>query len=496
MYSRCCQLFEPLSVRWMFAASCICGLKVKLFGKTSQEKWAFEVKLLERITTEYADAAPAERRQTDPSCDRNSVLSGASIWLGLSASLTLFPPCRKTITDLFLCPCGRFLISFAQSICPSVRGPLSSVQIYSFFHWLFAHPIPVFPDKSQASQEQGAGVPEQFTGLLHGSSPVFDCSDDIFRLPGVQVSSQKNTGPQTLGQVKEEVTTVPPAPSRPNMAAILTNCDPNAIYATVHKEPKDSGSGAAPAVRSRPPGDLKLARSLSKSDSDLLVSPPNEEEGVLGNRSESVSNCSTGKKRLEKSPSFTSEWDEVSFSPLSGSLSVLSVTWVFCSDRKYTCRRLVSVVFSKHNGWQPWAASMVSPSFICYFQATLLLLSVSIKTYCIASAIFHLHGTAWGHENWFQGSIYEAGQTDSQARVSLLMPALQWVRSCCCLMFLIWPQTVTTSPANGGSEVSIPPTSAAGLCADAQIFSLLYLSLTSSALLGSHITAFSIAASC
>lgn len=103
-----------------------------------------------------------------------------------------------------------------------------------------------------------------------------------------------------------------PPPSRPNMAAILTDCDPKAIYATVNKEPRDSGAGPVSAVRMRPPGDLKLARSLSKSDSDLLVSPPSEEEGGLGNRSESVSNCSTGKKRLEKSPSFTSEWDEVS----------------------------------------------------------------------------------------------------------------------------------------------------------------------------------------
>lgn len=148
---------------------------------------------------------------------------------------------------------------------------------------------------------------------MHGSSPVFDCREDLFRLPGVQGSSQKRPEPKTPTKVKEEVTATPPAPSRPNMAAILTDCDPKAIYATVHKEPKDSGSGAAPAVRTRPPGDLKLARSLSKSDSDLLVSPPNEEEGVLGNRSESVSNCSTGKKRLEKSPSFTSEWDEVRF---------------------------------------------------------------------------------------------------------------------------------------------------------------------------------------
>lgn len=130
------------------------------------------------------------------------------------------------------------------------------------------------------------------------------------------MSSPKHTEPKTLTKAKEEVTTAPPAPSRPNMAAILTDCDPKAIYATVHKEPKDSGSGAASAARARPPGDLKLARSLSKSDSDLLVSPPNEEEGGLGNRSESVSNCSTGKKRLEKSPSFTSEWDEVSVSSL------------------------------------------------------------------------------------------------------------------------------------------------------------------------------------
>ena len=94
------------------------------------------------------------------------------------------------------------------------------------------------------------------------------------------------------------------------MAASLTDLDPQAIYATVNKEPREPPA-ALPAGRMRPPGDLKLARSLSKSDSDLLVSPPSEEEGGLGSRSESVSNCCMGKKRLEKSPSFTSEWDEV-----------------------------------------------------------------------------------------------------------------------------------------------------------------------------------------
>uniref|UniRef100_A0A3Q3ADR0 Ankyrin repeat and sterile alpha motif domain containing 1A n=1 Tax=Kryptolebias marmoratus TaxID=37003 RepID=A0A3Q3ADR0_KRYMA len=164
-------------------------------------------------------------------------------------------------------------------------------------------------DNSQLSQDQGAGVPEQFTGLLHGSSPVIDCREDAFRLPGVPPPNQGQQEARKSTKAKKEVPAASPPPNRPSMAAILTDCDPKAIYATVNKEPRDLGAGAG--VRMRPPGDLKLARSLSKSDSDLLVSPPGEEEGGLGNRSESVSNCSTSKKRLEKSPSFTSEWDEI-----------------------------------------------------------------------------------------------------------------------------------------------------------------------------------------
>lgn len=147
---------------------------------------------------------------------------------------------------------------------------------------------------------------------------MFECRDEPLRLPGVAPATQKQPSsqpePRKPTKARENAAAAAavaaPQPSRPNMAAILTDCDPKAIYATVNKEPRDPG--AAASVRMRPPGDLKLARSLSKSDSDLLVSPPGEEEGGLGNRSESVSNCSTGKKRLEKSPSFTSEWDEVS----------------------------------------------------------------------------------------------------------------------------------------------------------------------------------------
>ncbi|KAI3357529.1 hypothetical protein L3Q82_015947 [Scortum barcoo] len=186
-------------------------------------------------------------------------------------------------------------------------------------------------DNSQASQDQGAGVPEQFTGLLHGSSPVFDCREEPFRLPGVLLSDQGQPDLRKSAKAKEEVAAAAPPLNRPSMAAILTDCDPKAIYATVNKEPRDSGAGAVSAVRMRPPGDLKLARSLSKSDSDLLVSPPSEEEGGLGNRSESVSNCSTGKKRLEKSPSFTSEWDEIE-----KIMTLIGAGIDFSRDQQYT----------------------------------------------------------------------------------------------------------------------------------------------------------------
>uniref|UniRef100_A0A8C8E463 Ankyrin repeat and sterile alpha motif domain containing 1A n=1 Tax=Oryzias sinensis TaxID=183150 RepID=A0A8C8E463_9TELE len=167
-------------------------------------------------------------------------------------------------------------------------------------------PPPSQESHSQSGQDQGAGVPEQFTGLLHGSSPVIDSREDGFSLPAVLPANQVQPQQRKAAKVKQEPA-APTQPARPSMAAIFADCDPKAIYATVNKEPRDSGSGA----RIRPPGDLKLARSLSKSDSDLLVSPPSEDEGGLGNRSESVSNCSSGKKRLEKSPSFTSEWDEI-----------------------------------------------------------------------------------------------------------------------------------------------------------------------------------------
>ncbi|KAM9524049.1 ankyrin repeat and SAM domain-containing protein 1A-like isoform 1-T1 [Salvelinus alpinus] len=98
------------------------------------------------------------------------------------------------------------------------------------------------------------------------------------------------------------------------MSAFLLDADP--IYATVVHTAKakaweSPGAVSVPPVRLRPPVDLKLIRSLSKSDSDLFVSSLSEEDGGLNGHCESVTNCSSGKKRMERSPSFASEWDEI-----------------------------------------------------------------------------------------------------------------------------------------------------------------------------------------
>lgn len=184
--------------------------------------------------------------------------------------------------------------------------------------------------RSQDSADgQDIQVPEQFSGLLHGSSPICEISEDPFRL----VSSAEKGG--------AEPTSHPPAmqledADLPASGSAQTNSpDQNqtVVYATVqhtHVSRADPGAVVTPHVLqhpggaeeegdravgrahlgSKPKAELKLSRSLSKSDSDLLTCSPTEDD-AMGSRSESLSNCSTGKKRLEKSPSFASEWDEV-----------------------------------------------------------------------------------------------------------------------------------------------------------------------------------------
>ncbi|XP_050968539.1 ankyrin repeat and SAM domain-containing protein 1A isoform X3 [Labeo rohita] len=90
----------------------------------------------------------------------------------------------------------------------------------------------------------------------------------------------------------------------------MSNPAPDAQARPDHTE-SDGSPEPSPQDLRKPPGHLKLARSLSKSDSDLLASPHCEDDGPLGGRCESLSNCVAERKEMEQMPSFASEWDEI-----------------------------------------------------------------------------------------------------------------------------------------------------------------------------------------
>ncbi|XP_053459207.1 ankyrin repeat and SAM domain-containing protein 1A isoform X4 [Nycticebus coucang] len=189
--------------------------------------------------------------------------------------------------------------------------------------------------RSQDSTEgQDGQVPEQFSGLLHGSSPVCEVGQDPFHLLSATDQSHPDGSPQQgacheASMQLEETGVHTPGASQPSVLdpskrvdypASLTPTNsrshPETLTHIASPHPGAAEEGDRSGARSRAPptskpkAELKLSRSLSKSDSDLLTCSPTEDT-TMGSRSESLSNCSIGKKRLEKSPSFASEWDEI-----------------------------------------------------------------------------------------------------------------------------------------------------------------------------------------
>nr|XP_019594299.1 PREDICTED: ankyrin repeat and SAM domain-containing protein 1A isoform X2 [Rhinolophus sinicus] len=189
--------------------------------------------------------------------------------------------------------------------------------------------------RSQDSAEgQDGQVPEQFSGLLHGSSPVGEVGQDPFQLLSATGQSHPEGSPAQAAcheasmQLEETGVHAPggsppsvldPSKTASHPAGLPTansQSHPETLTHTASPHPggaeaEGDRSGARSRVppTSKPKAELKLSRSLSKSDSDLLTCSPTED--AMGSRSESLSNCSIGKKRLEKSPSFASEWDEI-----------------------------------------------------------------------------------------------------------------------------------------------------------------------------------------
>ncbi|XP_067387651.1 ankyrin repeat and SAM domain-containing protein 1A isoform X3 [Emydura macquarii macquarii] len=187
--------------------------------------------------------------------------------------------------------------------------------------------------RSSGSRSQDSAdiqVPEQFSGLLHGSSPVCEINEDPFRLlSSVAKGGTEDTGHSPAMQLEDA-----DLPASGSVRTSSPDQNQKVVYATVLPKTKqvepetavtpqvlqhpggaeeegDRGSVVGRAhLGGKPKAELKLSRSLSKSDSDLLTCSPTEDD-AMGSRSESLSNCSAGKKRLEKSPSFASEWDEI-----------------------------------------------------------------------------------------------------------------------------------------------------------------------------------------
>ncbi|XP_048203873.1 ankyrin repeat and SAM domain-containing protein 1A isoform X4 [Perognathus longimembris pacificus] len=191
--------------------------------------------------------------------------------------------------------------------------------------------------RSQDSAEgQDGQVPEQFSGLLHGSSPVCEVGQDPFQLLSATGQNYPDGSPQQgacheASMQLEETGLHTPGDPQPRVldqsnqvgypAGLPSSTNSRAhpetltLLAPLHpggaeEEGDRSGARSRAPPTTKPKAELKLSRSLSKSDSDLLTCSPTE-DATMGSRSESLSNCSIGKKRLEKSPSFASEWDEI-----------------------------------------------------------------------------------------------------------------------------------------------------------------------------------------
>lgn len=182
-------------------------------------------------------------------------------------------------------------------------------------------------------------VPEQFAGLLHGSSPACESPDNPYQLYGkVRKFSAPEPGPAhhhgNLLQAPELCTRLPRTGSEASALKGPREPKPQVVYRTIfhtrvnqnqtwnqsrnEADPK-SGSPARSGLeeractlgrmRSVPKDvlDLQFSRNFSKSDSNLISVSPIQEE----RRGQPGTGRTSPSSRLERTPSFTAEWEEV-----------------------------------------------------------------------------------------------------------------------------------------------------------------------------------------
>ncbi|XP_018602806.2 ankyrin repeat and sterile alpha motif domain-containing protein 1B isoform X2 [Scleropages formosus] len=182
---------------------------------------------------------------------------------------------------------------------------------------------------------RGGHVPEQFAGLLHGSSPACESPDNPYQLYGkvhkfsaFEPSSAHHHG--NLLQAPEICTRLPCTGSDTSGLKGPREPKPQVVYRTIFHTRVNQNLNQNPVgstgtsfgrpgleeractlgrMRSVPRNvlDLQLSRNFSKSDSNLISVSPIQEE----RRSQPGAGRTSPSNRLERTPSFTAEWEEI-----------------------------------------------------------------------------------------------------------------------------------------------------------------------------------------
>ncbi|XP_075007781.1 ankyrin repeat and sterile alpha motif domain-containing protein 1B isoform X1 [Calonectris borealis] len=191
-------------------------------------------------------------------------------------------------------------------------------------------------EETSTESELPEGHPaEQFAGLLHGSSPACDPPDNPLQLYS---KSNQCSGPleksilskSTVQQIqlRKESNTDPPVkkkkPPVVNRTIFHTKTKPVENHTLVGTSTRISEQWVITTggfveractlgrIRSLPKTllEMHLCKNVSKSDSNLITHSPNDKK-ARSNWSEPTPNQQCSKGNSERTPSFTSEWEEI-----------------------------------------------------------------------------------------------------------------------------------------------------------------------------------------
>ncbi|XP_040347058.1 ankyrin repeat and sterile alpha motif domain-containing protein 1B isoform X6 [Herpailurus yagouaroundi] len=226
--------------------------------------------------------------------------------------------------------------SFTSS--PPVSPPTSSVGTTEVKNNGTSHTDD--PSQQEDSDPPKEYDPGQFAGLLHGSSPACESPENPFHLYGKR--DEREEGQDEVSSANSPLP-FKKSPIANNSEPLVKKIKPKVVSRTIfHKKSNQlenhtivgtrttrSGSRNGDQwivntggfveractlgrIRSLPKAliDMHLSKNVSKSDSDLIAYPSNEKTPRV-NWSESSPAEHTSKGNSERTPSFTSEWEEI-----------------------------------------------------------------------------------------------------------------------------------------------------------------------------------------